>query len=66
MPRLFTGIEIPAAIGQQLSMLRGGLPGARWIDVENYHITRRFLGDIDEATAHEAALRRSARSSSRS
>jgi len=55
MPRLFTGIEIPAAIGQQLSMLRGGLPGARWIDVENYHITLRFLGDIDDATAHEAA-----------
>jgi 2'-5' RNA ligase len=55
MPRLFTGIEIPAAIGQQLSMLRGGLPGARWIDVENYHVTLRFLGDIDDATAHEAA-----------
>jgi len=55
MPRLFTGIEIPAPIGMQLSMLRGGLPGARWIDVENYHITLRFLGDIDDATAHEAA-----------
>ena len=45
MPRLFTGIEIPASIGMQLSMLRGGLPGARWIDPENYHITLRFLGD---------------------
>ena len=55
MPRLFTGIEIPAAIGQQLAMLRGGLPGARWIDPENYHVTLRFLGDIDDATAHEAA-----------
>ncbi|HWE77141.1 MAG TPA: RNA 2',3'-cyclic phosphodiesterase [Pseudolabrys sp.] len=55
MPRLFTGIEIPAAIGQQLSMLRGGLPGARWIDPENYHLTLRFIGDIDDATAREAA-----------
>ena len=55
MPRLFTGIEIPVPIAQQLSMLRGGLPGARWIDAENYHITLRFLGDIDDATAHEAA-----------
>jgi 2'-5' RNA ligase len=55
MPRLFTGIEIPGAIGQQLSMLRGGLPGARWIDPENYHLTLRFIGDIDDATAHEAA-----------
>jgi 2'-5' RNA ligase len=55
MPRLFTAIEIPAAIVAQLSMLRGGLPGARWIDPENYHLTLRFLGDIDDATAHEAA-----------
>ena len=55
MPRLFTGIEIPAAIGQQLSMLRGGLPGARWIDPENYHLTLRFIGDVDDVTAHEAA-----------
>lgn len=55
MPRLFTGIEIPAAIGQQLAMLRGGLPGARWIDPQNYHLTLRFLGDIDDTVAHEAA-----------
>ena len=55
MPRLFTGIEIPAAIGQQLAMLRGGLPGARWIDVENYHVTLRFIGDIDDATANDVA-----------
>ncbi|MDB5568637.1 MAG: 2-5 ligase, partial [Tardiphaga sp.] len=38
MPRLFTGLEIPAEIGQTLSNLRGGLPGARWIDPENYHV----------------------------
>jgi 2'-5' RNA ligase len=47
MPRLFTGIEIPEAIGQRLSLLRGGLPGARWIDPENYHLTLRFIGDVD-------------------
>ena len=55
MPRLFTGIEIPASIGQQLAMLRGGLPGARWIDPENYHLTLRFIGDVDDMVAHEAA-----------
>jgi 2'-5' RNA ligase len=47
MPRLFTGIEVPAHISQGLSLLRGGLPGARWIDPENYHITLRFIGDVD-------------------
>ena len=53
MPRLFTGIEIPADIGLTLSTYRGGLPGARWIDPENYHITLRFIGDIDDRTAGE-------------
>jgi 2'-5' RNA ligase len=56
MPRLFTGLELPAEIGQSLSMLRGGLPGARWIDPENYHLTLRFIGDIDDAMAHEIEM----------
>ena len=55
MPRLFTGLEIPAEIGQTLSSLRGGLPGARWIDPENYHVTLRFIGDIDGISANEIA-----------
>ena len=55
MPRLFTGLEIPKDVQQSLSLLRGGLPGARWIDPENYHITLRFIGDIDDRLAHEIA-----------
>jgi 2'-5' RNA ligase len=55
MPRLFTGIEIPAQIAQSLTMLRGGLPGARWIDTQNYHVTLRFIGDVDDSVANEVA-----------
>jgi 2'-5' RNA ligase len=55
MPRIFTGLEIPAEVAQSLSMLRGGLPGARWIDPENYHLTLRFIGDVDDSVAHEVA-----------
>jgi 2'-5' RNA ligase len=55
MPRLFTALEIPADIALSLATLRGGLPGARWIDPENYHITLRFIGDIDDALAREVA-----------
>lgn len=54
MPRLFTALEIPPDIGFALSLKRGGLMGARWIDPENYHITLRFIGDIDGRTADEA------------
>jgi 2'-5' RNA ligase len=53
MPRLFTALEIPPPLAFSLSLLRGGLPGARWIDPENYHITLRFIGDIDQRTADE-------------
>jgi len=55
MPRLFTGIEIPADVASRLGSLRGGLPGARWVDPENYHITLRFLGDIDVDIAYDIA-----------
>lgn len=55
MPRLFTALEIPSPIAFSLSLLRGGLPGARWVDSENYHVTLRFIGDIDQRTADEVA-----------
>lgn len=55
MPRLFTAIEIPREIGAMLASLRGGVHGARWIDPENYHLTLRFIGDIDDRTANEVA-----------
>ena len=42
MPRLFSGIEIPAAVARRLTLVRAGLNGARWIDPENYHVTLRF------------------------
>ncbi len=53
MPRLFTGLEIPPDVVQALALLRGGLPGARWVDPENYHLTLRFIGDVDDAIARE-------------
>ena len=56
MPRLFTALEIPAETGRSLAMLRGGLPGARWIDPEHYHLTLRFIGNIDDLLAREIAF----------
>ena len=57
MPRLFTGLEIPREVALALSLKRGGLFGARWIDADNYHITLRFIGDVDGRTADEIVER---------
>lgn len=53
MPRLFSAIEMPRRIAERLTTLRSGLSGARWIDPENYHLTLRFIGDVDGATARD-------------
>ena len=55
MPRLFSGIEIPEAVGHRLSLLRTGLGGAHWVDPANYHLTLRFIGDVDGRTARDFA-----------
>jgi 2'-5' RNA ligase len=55
MPRLFTALEIPHNAAMSLSLLKGGLPGARWIDTENYHLTLRFIGDVEHHVADEVA-----------
>ncbi len=55
MPRLFTGIEIPSDVAFELSMMRGGVRGARWIEPEAYHITLRFIGDISDRLARDVA-----------
>ncbi|MGY2051883.1 RNA 2',3'-cyclic phosphodiesterase [Methylobacterium sp. JK268] len=55
MPRLFTGLEIPAAVGEALSRHRGGVPGARWVEPADYHITLRYVGDVDGGLAEEIA-----------
>lgn len=55
MPRLFTGLELPDDIVDRLALMRGKLPGARWIDPERHHITLRFAGDVDELTARTLA-----------
>jgi len=56
MARLFTGIEIPEDVKDQLSDLQQPLPGVRWIDDDDLHLTLRFVGDIEKRMAEEFAL----------
>ena len=55
MPRLFTGLELPETVVSQMALARGGLFGARWLEPEDYHVTLRFVGDVDARTAHDIA-----------
>lgn len=55
MPRLFVGIELPDDIRDLISGLEAPLPGARWVDTDNLHLTLRFVGDIDNRQARELA-----------
>jgi 2'-5' RNA ligase len=51
--RLFVGLELPFELKQQLARLAGGLPGARWVPMENYHLTLRFIGEVPPYRAEE-------------
>ncbi|MGO8914785.1 MAG: RNA 2',3'-cyclic phosphodiesterase [Stellaceae bacterium] len=51
MLRLFVGIALPPELKLRLSLLCSGVPGARWVDPGNYHLTLRFIGEVDEGLA---------------
>ena len=55
MPRLFTALELPEMARTHLSLLRGEIGGARWMQAENLHLTLRFFGDVSDAIADEIA-----------
>ena len=51
MLRLFVGIGFPPELKLRLSLLCSGVPGAKWVDPGNLHLTLRFIGEIGEDVA---------------
>ncbi len=46
MPRLFVALPVPDEIAAELSALQAGVPDARWVQPENFHITLCFAGEV--------------------
>jgi RNA 2',3'-cyclic 3'-phosphodiesterase len=56
MMRLFVGINLPPELKLRLSLLCGGVPHAKWVDAGNFHVTLRFIGEVDEGMASDVDL----------
>jgi len=54
--RLFVALDLPHSLRERLSWMAGGLPGARWVAPENYHVTLRFIGELPGYRAEEVDL----------
>ncbi len=46
MFRLFVAIDLPAGVQEALATLCSGVPGARWVDPAQLHLTLRFIGEV--------------------
>jgi len=48
MIRLFVGVPVPEDVRLRLAGICGGVPGARWVAPDSFHLTLRFIGDVNE------------------
>lgn len=56
MHRLFVALRPPLPIRARLGDVMGGVPGARWQDDEQLHLTLRFIGEVDGRVAKDVVL----------
>jgi RNA 2',3'-cyclic 3'-phosphodiesterase len=56
--RLFVALALPDPVADGLLPMQSGVPGARWSEREQLHITLRFIGEVDgrDASAIDDAL----------
>ena len=55
MLRLFVALALPEWVKDDLERLQAGVPGARWVEREQMHLTLRFIGEVDRGTFRDVA-----------
>ena len=53
MPRLFIALPVPDDIADELIQLQSGVPDARWVPPENFHVTLCFAGEVPGGTMRD-------------
>ena len=53
MIRLFVALPVPEDVTLGLNEMCSGFPGAKWIPPENYHLTLRFIGEVEGGLADD-------------
>jgi 2'-5' RNA ligase len=51
--RLFVAIPLPEDVTGELLRICSGIPGARWLDTSAFHVTLRFIGEVDGGAAED-------------
>ena len=55
MLRLFVALDPPETARLSLARLCNGVPGAKWVPRDQFHLTLRFIGEVDEGTFADIA-----------
>src|SRR5258708_17374240 len=53
MPRLFVALPVPEEVADALLALQSGVPDARWLPPENFHVTLCFAGEVQGAVMRD-------------
>jgi 2'-5' RNA ligase len=53
MARIFIALDLPEDVKIELAQLRYGIPGARWVDDDQLHLTISFVGEVDGGLLHD-------------
>ena len=56
MPRLFIAIDLPERIKDDITSTYMAIPGTRWIEEAQLHITLRFIGEVDNTTTEKSHI----------